>query len=269
MLDGLSCSSASLCTAAGYYYYNSTSYYGAALTLITSSGATSQAAAIPSDASMSYPDSEFGDGDAGAVGCVLSGPCLATGWYYTNYAGDSYSGLAQLVSASGQVGTALATPAPADSYAPQYGYLYGGTACDTAGSCIATGEYYDTGDVETPYEVTEQAPLSVTTTSLPGATEISPYQSTLAATGAWGSYTWSLSSGSLPAGLTLDSQTGVISGMPTGSGTSTFTVQVTGTGGLPVPTATQSLSLTVTAVPPVVRLLGYEGSFAVIAWASS
>jgi hypothetical protein len=109
---------------------------------------------------------------------------------------------------------------------------------------VSTGAYYNAADVEVPYEVTEQAPLSVSTSSLPGATQSSPYQSALAAAGAWGSYTWSVSSGNLPAGLQLDSQTGVISGTPTGSGTSTFTVQVTGTGS-PVPTATQSLSLTV------------------------
>jgi hypothetical protein len=153
----------------------------------------------------------------------------------------------------------MATPAPADSYVPQYGYLYGNTACDAAGSCVATGQYYTAGDVDLPYEVTEQAPLSVTTTSLPVAKESSPYQSTLAATGAWGSYTWSLASGSLPTGLKLDSQTGVISGTAPGSGTSTFTVHVTGTGGYPAPTATESLSLTVAAVPPVVRVLGHSG----------
>ena len=237
------------------------SYYGAALTLITSAGAASQATSLPSDASTSYPYSELeGEDSGGAVSCAPSGPCLATGWYYTDYAGESYSGLAQQVSASGQVGTAVTTAAPADSYVPQYAYLYGDTACDTAGSCVATGEYYSTTtDTYVPYEVTEQAPLSVTTTSLPGAKESTPYQSTLAATGAWGSYTWSVSSGSLPAGLKLDAQTGVISGTAPGSGTSTFTVKVTGTGGSPVPTATQSLSLTVAAVPPVVRVLGHSG----------
>jgi hypothetical protein len=38
--------------------------------------------------------------------------------------------------------------------------------------------------------------------------------------------TWSISSGTLPAGLTINSSTGVISGTPTGFGDSTFTVQV-------------------------------------------
>ena len=49
-------------------------------------------------------------------------------------------------------------------------------------------------------------------------------QSTLAATGGTTPYTWSVSAGSLPAGLTLTAETGVISGTPTTAATSTFTV---------------------------------------------
>jgi hypothetical protein len=51
----------------------------------------------------------------------------------------------------------------------------------------------------------------------------------LAATGGTTPYTWSLSSGTLPAGLTL-SAAGVISGTPTTPGTYTITVKVTDAG---------------------------------------
>src|SRR5262249_9356822 len=47
---------------------------------------------------------------------------------------------------------------------------------------------------------------------------------TLVATGGIGTQTWSLPSGSLPAGLSL-SAAGVITGTPTGSGTSNFVVK--------------------------------------------
>ena len=40
-------------------------------------------------------------------------------------------------------------------------------------------------------------------------------------------YTWSITNGSLPNGLTLNSSTGNISGTPTAQGTSTFTIQDT------------------------------------------
>jgi len=65
---------------------------------------------------------------------------------------------------------------------------------------------------------------------------------TLTATGGTTPYTWSLSAGTLPAGLTLASSTGVISGTPTGTGTSNFTVQVTDANSL---TATKAFSLTI------------------------
>jgi hypothetical protein len=68
--------------------------------------------------------------------------------------------------------------------------------------------------------------LAITTTSLPLASVNLPYSQTLTATGGVPPYTWSLSSGSLPAGLSL-SASGAITGTPTLVGASVFTVSVT------------------------------------------
>jgi hypothetical protein len=73
-----------------------------------------------------------------------------------------------------------------------------------------------------------QPALQITTASLPKATVGSAFTTTLAASGA-GGLTWALSSGSLPAGLTLSSN-GVLSGTPAGPGNYTFTVRVDGGG---------------------------------------
>ncbi|MFH1231189.1 MAG: putative Ig domain-containing protein, partial [Planctomycetota bacterium] len=67
---------------------------------------------------------------------------------------------------------------------------------------------------------------SITTSSLSDATQNQAYSQVLQATGGAVPYTWSISTGSLPGGLTINSSTGTISGTPTTTGTSTFTVKV-------------------------------------------
>src|SRR5207244_2708274 len=67
--------------------------------------------------------------------------------------------------------------------------------------------------------------LSITTTSLAAGTVGTAYSQTLTATGGTPPFGWSLSTGSLPLGLTL-SAAGVISGTPTTAGTPSFTVRV-------------------------------------------
>ena len=70
------------------------------------------------------------------------------------------------------------------------------------------------------------APPDIITTTLPAGTLGQPYNQTLQAIGGTGARTWSISAGSLPQDLNLDSTTGVISGTPTVPGPSSFTVQV-------------------------------------------
>jgi hypothetical protein len=70
----------------------------------------------------------------------------------------------------------------------------------------------------------ERAP-TIQTGSLPAGDVGEPYAAQLVATGGTGAYTWSVTDGTLPAGLTL-SASGAISGTPTVVGSSTFTVRV-------------------------------------------
>jgi hypothetical protein len=86
--------------------------------------------------------------------------------------------------------------------------------------------------------------LAITTTSpLTAGTVGLSYSLTLAASGGTAPYSWSVSSGSLPAGLTL-SAAGVLSGTPTSAGTSNFTLQATDSGS-PAQTATLAATLVI------------------------
>ncbi len=95
-------------------------------------------------------------------------------------------------------------------------------------------------------------PLTILTTSLAGGIVNVNYTQTLSASGGTGTYTWSITTGTLPAGLTLAASTGVIAGTPTTMGTSTFTVQVQDSTST---TVSKMLSIAVTNPPPQLSVL--------------
>ena len=92
--------------------------------------------------------------------------------------------------------------------------------------------------------------LTVSTSTLPASSVNTVYSQTITATGGVNPYTWSISSGSLPAGLIINPSSGTISGTPTTEGASTFTVQVLDGNGN---TATKSLSISVNNLSPVAK----------------
>jgi hypothetical protein len=67
----------------------------------------------------------------------------------------------------------------------------------------------------------------ITTTSLPAGQVTVAYSQPILYTGGVSPYTWSIFSGNLPDGLTLNSGTGQITGTPTVAGTFSFVIQVT------------------------------------------
>jgi hypothetical protein len=91
--------------------------------------------------------------------------------------------------------------------------------------------------------------LTITTTSLPDGTVGVDYNRPVQASGGTAPLTWSIvaGSGTLPAGLQLDSTTGAIFGTPTTAGTSSFTIRVRDAGGQ---SDTQALSITINPTPP-------------------
>jgi hypothetical protein len=85
--------------------------------------------------------------------------------------------------------------------------------------------------------------LQITTTEISSGTVNTFYQSQLDASGGTTPYTWTIASGKLPAGLSLNSS-GLISGTPTMPSLSSFVVRVADSG-VPRQTATHSLTLVI------------------------
>ena len=96
-------------------------------------------------------------------------------------------------------------------------------------------------------QIAAEAALAITTSSLPNGFANVPYTAMLTAAGGTAPYkTWSISSGTLPTGLTLDAGSGAVTGTPTATGVFNFVASV-GDSSVPVQQiATQSLSITIT-----------------------
>jgi uncharacterized protein YhjY with autotransporter beta-barrel domain len=69
--------------------------------------------------------------------------------------------------------------------------------------------------------------LTVNPASLPNGTQGVGYNQTVVASGGTGPYTYAVSAGALPAGLSLNVNSGAITGTPSGSGPSAFTIRAT------------------------------------------
>ena len=107
-----------------------------------------------------------------------------------------------------------------------------------------TGNYC--GKAEHYFTISENtaAAPTITTSSLPDGKVGEAYSQILTATGT-APITWSIDGG-LPAGLSLNADTGEISGTPTAEGTATFTVKATNSAG----SNTKELSITITKAAP-------------------
>jgi hypothetical protein len=100
--------------------------------------------------------------------------------------------------------------------------------------------------------------ITVTNPAANSATAGVAFTAQFTATGILGTATWSVSSGSLPSGVTLNPSTGVLSGTPTQSGSFTITVTATDTNGC----SGTGAPYTLTVVCPAITVTARGGAFA-------
>ena len=145
----------------------------------------------------------------------------------TTTTGTSVTYSATVSSAAGTPGGTVAFKVGATSLCSGPVNGSGLASCSSSSAPLGTDTVTATYDGSTDYSgssgtgsvVVNPAPLSVTTKSLASGTVGVAYAASLSASGGTGPYTWSISTGSLPGGLTLDATTGAITGTPTRAGT--------------------------------------------------
>ena len=150
----------------------------------------------------------------------------------------------QTLIADGNISVTQVGPRRRVSFTPEYNQT--GTVTLTASVTDAEGLI-----TSTTFDVTVSTPpaLAVAGGTLTNATITQSYNGQLTATGGIQPYTWSLASGTLPAGLTLNAD-GSITGTPSETGTFNFTAQATDSDPGGSTSESASYALTVDAFVP-------------------
>lgn len=143
------------------------------------------------------------------------------------------TGVPQTISCLSIKGANASGPVTVQTYGGTVTLLDDGINSDmAAGDGIFTGTWIPAGEGSLTFtspagsEMIFLKPLVILTEFLPGATIGKPYSKILKGEGGLLPYNWSITAGSLPAGLSLNSATGEISGIPTATGTAVFTIQL-------------------------------------------
>ncbi|MBI1761758.1 MAG: putative Ig domain-containing protein, partial [Acidobacteria bacterium] len=230
--------------AGSYSYAVSAGALPTGLTLNAATGAITGTPSASGSFSFTITASAGGCNGSNTYTVTIACPTITLGALANGQAGVAYS---QTVSVS---------PAGSYTFAIITGNLPSGLSLNTTTGVISglptvTGTYTFTLRAQTAggcsgtqsYALVLSCPaVTVSPASLPNGTVGTAYSQSLSASPAGGNYTYAVTSGALPAGLSLNPATGLLSGTPTANGTFNFTVTASGFGGC---TGNRSYSVTI------------------------
>ena len=145
------------------------------------------------------------------------------------------------VSGPGTVSAPTRTSLSSTSYETT---VYTAPAVTAPATATVTAAALNTPSQTASITITINPPLIITSTTLPAATAGVAYATSLTGIGGTSPYTWAVSSGALPTGISVAPSTGILSGKPTVAGTFSFTVSLTDSSSVPQ-TVTQAYTLNV------------------------
>src|SRR5437879_9383411 len=206
--------------------------------LWNSNGTLLASASFTSETASGWQQVNF----SGPVAITANTPYLAS--YHTtigHYAGDA-----------SYFATAGVNRAPLHTYAnssatPEAPYTYGSASQFPASTYNSANYWVDVAFSASTSGRGGGTALKVGTASLPNASQSVAYSQALTATGGTSAYSWSVSSGTIPTGLSLSSS-GTLSGTPTVAGAFPFTVAVKDAAS---GSASATLSINVVGLPPL------------------
>ncbi len=241
-------------------------------------GASSTRSAIFSttDGGSTWTSQTFPGGALSGIACFSADDCTAVGGgsiLATSNAGQSWIGepapagveglsdvacpsasVCEAVGSNSTNGVIVATTDAGATWTsatvPSGVNLLSGVSCLSRMDCVAVGQgSAERDDGGLILLGSDLDPVTITTSTLPPGAIGHPYSTTLTAVGGTTPYNWSITSGALPAGLSLDEATGVISGTPTSGRSSSFTVEVTDSSS---PSFTSKAALAIRTSAPVI-----------------
>jgi len=141
----------------------------------------------------------------------------------------------------------------------------------SSGLCSGTGNFWigiqaTDGNSYYSNQAVLGPPPVIATTGLPGGVLAKPYSATVKASAGTDSYRWSITSGTLPKGLSLAAASGLITGTPKASGSFTVVIKVTdadhSTASRKLTLGIAALAVRTTALPAGTMRKGYKATLA-------